>query len=91
MTRSSFLASVVAAFAFGLAGSAQAAPVSGVADLKIGSSENAGVEQVRHRCYRHRGHWHCPRHHHYYGYRPGFHLHIGPRRHHHHYRRHRHY
>jgi hypothetical protein len=72
----------------------EAAPVGGVAgDLKTAAGEVAPIEQVRHRCYRHRGHWHCPRHRYYrpyYG--PGVYFNFGPRRHYHgHHRHHRHH
>ena len=40
---------------------AQAAP-SGVSGLKGAFGEESSNTLVRHRCYRHRGHWHCPRH-----------------------------
>jgi hypothetical protein len=91
MIRGSLLASVTAALALGfVAVSAEAAPVSGVTG-GLSAVDTESAVQVRHRCYRHRGHLHCPRHHHdYYGYRPGIHFHVGPRRHHHH-RRYRHY
>lgn len=60
---------------------ASAMPATGaLAGLKSTAAESNGVEDVRHRCYRHRGHWHCPRHHrryYNYGYYPGFSLYIG--------------
>lgn len=92
MKRANWLASAIAVLVLGLLAPAQAAPASGTAgSLHEAASENAGVTQVRHRCYWHRGHWHCPRHryyHHYYG--PEFYFNLGPRRHHHrhHHRRH---
>jgi len=89
-----WLLSTAGALVLGLLASpTYAAPMSGtVADLK-GTAESAAVEQVRHRCYRHRGHLHCPRHgrrhYHHYGYGPGINLHFGHRGRHHHHRRHR--
>jgi hypothetical protein len=92
---SSFTAALATTVLGLLAVPAQAAPATGLAgDLKPIAGESALVEQVRHRCYRHRGHWHCPRHRYrpyYYG--PGFSFYFGPRwRHHrnwrHHHRRH---
>lgn len=85
-------ASALALLTVGFVASAGAAPVGGVAELKTQAGENVGIEQVRHRCYRHRGHWHCPSHHRYYryDYGPGLYFHFGPRRHFQH-RRHRHY
>jgi hypothetical protein len=62
-----------------------AAPVSDIGGVKAAAGDRASVEQVRHRCYRHRGHWHCPRHRYYRDYGPGVHFYFGPR---HHYRRH---
>ena len=95
-----WLLSAIGAAALGLlAVPAQATPVgaltgNGPAAQEAGAS---GAEQVRHRCYRHRGHWHCPRHRSrayggYYGYAPfyspGINLYIGPKyRHHRHHRR----
>ncbi len=66
-----------------LATPASALPTSGaVNELKVAADEGRGVEDVRHRCYRHRGHLHCPMHYgrHYnysYGYAPGFSLYLG--------------
>jgi hypothetical protein len=82
--KSSLVAVLALALGF-LAAPAQAAPATGIAgDLKPIGGEGADVEQARHRCYWHRGHWHCPRHrYHRYDYGPGFHFHFGPRRHHH--------
>jgi hypothetical protein len=92
-----WLASVIGAAALGLLViPAQAAPVgaltgNGPAAQEAGASE---AVQVRHRCYRHRGHWHCKKHRYrgarvygygygpYYGsgfYSPGINLYIGPR------------
>ena len=65
-------------------GAANAAPVNSVGSGKAAASEITQTEQVRHRCYRHRGHWHCPRHSHYYG--PSVELRFG-----HGHRRHRHH
>ena len=77
-----------------LAAPVQAAPAGGpVGGLKTAAGDGTPVEQVRHRCYWHRGHWHCPRHRYYHYNSPGFHFHFGPRRHHHHrhhWRHHRH-
>jgi hypothetical protein len=71
-----------------LSAPSQAAPASGLAGAAAGDSTQ--VEQIRHRCYRHRGHWHCPSH----GYRhydgPGIYFNFGPRRHFHRHRHHRH-
>lgn len=91
MKRSISLALATGALALGfVAASAQAAPLtSPPGDLKTAAGENSGIEQVRHRCYWHRGHWHCPRHRHYRYYEPGFRFYYGPRRHYH--RRHWHY
>lgn len=72
---------------------AAAAPALG----GIGSvgTQTAATEQVRHECYRHRGHWHCPRHsrryYNYYGYAPyyygpGIHFEFGSRHRHRHHR-----
>ena len=95
-----WLVSAIGAAALGLlVVPAQAAPVgaltgNGPAAQEAGTSE---AEQIRHRCYRHRGHWHCPRHrgarvYGYYGYAPyyspGIALYIGPR---HRHRHHRHW
>jgi hypothetical protein len=85
-----YLSSLFAASAvlvLGLLAPAQAAPASGTAgNLKAVAGDSAAIEQVRHRCYRHRGHWHCPSHgyypYDYYG--PGFYFESG--RHHHHHR-----
>jgi hypothetical protein len=84
-----------------LAAPVQAAPPGGLAgDVKTAAGEGAPVEQVRHRCYWHRGHLHCPRHRHYrHHYGPGLNFYFGPRRHYHHrhhhhrhhWRRHRHW
>jgi hypothetical protein len=93
MRCASRLVTALAASVLGfLAVPAQAAPATGIAgDLKPIAGEGADVEQVRHRCYRHRGHWHCPRHrYHRYYYGPGLNFHFGPRRHHHHRRPHHH-
>lgn len=69
----------------------QAAPAGGlVGDLKTAAGDGTPIEQVRHRCYRHRGHWHCPRHGYYRYYdSPGLYFNFGPRRHYH--RRHHHH
>ena len=66
----------------------QAAPMSDIAGgvTTTAVDDSTAVEQVRHRCYRHRGHWHCPRHRYYRDYGPGIHFYLGPR--HRHYRRH---
>lgn len=104
MRMSSWLASAVgaAALAF-VVMPAQAAPSTAATGNTVAQGVAAPeVDQVRHRCYRHRGHWHCPRHRHYrsYGYSPyyygggpSFGLYIGPgygHGHRHHHRRHRH-
>jgi hypothetical protein len=96
MRSASSLGSAMAVFVLMLVAPAQAAPVGGSAqNLSEVTGPNADIVQVRHRCYRHRGHWHCPRHGRYYRYYdgPGFYFNFGPRRHHHrhyrHYRRHR--
>jgi hypothetical protein len=80
----SSLVTALAALVLGfLALPAQAAPATGIAgDLKPMAGEGADVAQVRHRCYWHRGHWHCPRHRHYHYYEPGFRFYFEPRRHH---------
>jgi hypothetical protein len=71
----------------------QAAPMSGISgDLKIAAGDSTLAEQVRHRCYWHRGGLRCPRHRYYRYHRPGFYFHFGPRRHYRRYHRHnRHY
>lgn len=58
---------------------ANAAAPNAAGALNELARDTGAVEQVRHGCYRHRGHWHCPRHHRrhhhhhgYYGYAPGF-------------------
>jgi hypothetical protein len=82
----SSLVTALAALALGfLAVPAQATPTTGVVgDLRPIAGEGADVEQARHRCYRHRGHWHCPEHRYRrYYYEPGVRFHFGPRRHHH--------
>jgi hypothetical protein len=80
---------VIAALGFAvLAAPLQAAPVGGNAgDFKAAADGGRQIEQVRHRCYRHRGHWHCPRHGYRHYYRPGIYFNFGPRRHHHHHHR----
>ena len=91
MRFASSLASAMAILVLVLLAPAQAAPVGGAAqNLSEVTGENADVVKARHRCYWHRGHWHCPRHGYYrYNYGPGFYFNFGPRRHHHrHYRRH---
>jgi hypothetical protein len=84
--------SLVTAFVLGfMAIPAQAAPATGIAgDLKSIAGEGADVEQVRHGCYRHRGHWHCPPHRYRRYYGPDVRFYSGPRRHHHHWRHHHH-
>jgi hypothetical protein len=74
-----------------LAAPVQAAPAGGaVGDLRTAAGDGTPIEQVRHRCYWHRGHLHCPRHRYYrHYYSPGFNFHFGPRRHYHH--RHHHH
>ncbi|HWE16586.1 MAG TPA: hypothetical protein VG758_05295 [Hyphomicrobiaceae bacterium] len=92
MRHASWAAGAIAALGLTcLAVSAQAAPAGGLAgNLKPAAGDDTQIEQVRHRCYRHRGHWHCPSH----GYRryygPGIYFNFGHRRHHHH-RHYRHY
>lgn len=49
------------------ASSASAAPVG--PSSPVTASEAKGTTQVHKRCYRHRGHWHCPRYTRYYRYR----------------------
>jgi hypothetical protein len=50
------------ALALGLfAASAEAAPAGHATGLKAAAGETTAVEQVRRRCWRHRGHWHCRR------------------------------
>jgi hypothetical protein len=63
MKYASSLVTTMAASVLGLlALPAQAAPANGLAsELKPIGSEGANVELVRHDCYWHRGHWHCPR------------------------------
>lgn len=91
MRCASSLASAVAVLVLVFVAPAQAAPIGGAAgNIKV-AGENADIIKVRHRCYWHRGHWHCPRHRHYrhYQYGPGFYFDFGPRRHYrHHHRRH---
>src|SRR5687767_13455838 len=66
MRRASLLASAVAVLVLVLLAPAQAAPIGGAAgNLSEITGENADIIKVRHRCYWHRGHWHCPRHRHY--------------------------
>lgn len=81
------LAVAIAAMAMPfLSAPGQAAPMSDIAGgVKTAAGHSTAIEQVRHRCYRHRGHWHCPRHRYYRDYGPGIHFYLGPRRH--HYRR----
>jgi hypothetical protein len=76
-----------------LAAPGQAAPAGGLTGgLEAAAGESTQVEQVRHRCYRHRGHWHCPRHRHYRrDYGPGFYFNFGPRRQYHGHRHHGHH
>ena len=91
MRSASSLASAMAILVLVLLAPVQAAPVGGRAQtLSEVTGANADIVQVRHRCYRHRGHWHCPRHGHYqHYYGPGFYFDFGPRRHYrHHHRRH---
>jgi hypothetical protein len=96
MRQASFLAGTTIVLGLTLlAAPGQAAAAGGLAGgLAAAAGESTQVEQVRHRCYRHRGHWHCPSHRHYrryYG--PGIYFNFGPRHHHHghrHYRRHWH-
>jgi hypothetical protein len=86
MRRSFSLALATGALALGFAAApVQAAPLtSSPGDLRTVTGESSGIEQVRHRCYRHRGHWHCPEHRHYRHYdEPGFRFYFGPRRHYH--------
>lgn len=89
---SSLVTTLVATVLGFLAVPAQAAPATGTAgELGPIAREGADVEQARHRCYWHRGHWHCPRHRsRRFHYEPGIHFHVGPRRHHHRHRHHRH-
>jgi hypothetical protein len=92
MRHASFLAGAIAALGLTfLAAPSQAAPGAGLAgELKASAGESTQIEQVRHRCYRHRGHLHCPSHAYRRYYGPGVYFNFGPRRHHHrHYRRHR--
>ena len=92
MKKASLLAGTIAALGLVLlAAPGQAAPAGGLAgDLKSAAGDSTQVEQVNHRCYRHRGHWHCPPHRHYrpYYYGPGVYFNVGPRRHHHYGHRH---
>ena len=70
-------------------GPANAAPMNGMTGGKATATDISQTEQVRHRCYRHRGHWHCPRHGHYYrDDSPSIRLYLGDghRRHHRHHR-----
>jgi hypothetical protein len=94
MRHASFLAGAIAALGLTfLAAPAQAGPAGGiVGGLNTTVREGTQIEQVRHRCYRHRGHWHCPRHQYYRPYGPGIYFNFGSRRHDHGYnRRHRHW
>ena len=92
MRMSNWAVSAIGALALGLlAMPVQAAPVGALTGNAAAAQEEgaSAAEQVRHRCYRRYGEWHCPRHRHYqhYGYGPGINLYFGGRRHHHH-RRH---
>ena len=99
MKRKTWLISAMGALALGLLMvPAQAAPVSGVTGgLKIAAGENAGVEKVHRRGYRHRHYKKRHRYHGYHSYRryrhhgyrsyrrgPGIHFYFGHRRHRHH-------
>ena len=66
MTKKLIWAIIAGALLASTAGPVNAAPV-GPSTL-VDASEESGTTQVRHRCYRHRGHWHCPRHSRYYRY-----------------------
>jgi hypothetical protein len=93
MRHMSWVAGAIAALGLTcVAASAQAAPTGGLAgDLKSAAGDGTQIEQVRHRCYRHRGHWHCPSHRYYRGYDgPGIYFNFGSGRHYHGHR-HRHY
>ena len=92
MKHASWLAGAIAALGLALlTAPGQAAPAGGLAgDLKSAAGDGTQIEQVRHRCYRHRGHWHCPRHGYYYNYGPGVNFYFGPRRHHHRHHGHHH-
>jgi hypothetical protein len=92
MRHASFLAGAIAALGLTvLSAPSKAAPATGLAGAAAGDSTQ--VEQIRHRCYRHRGHWHCPSHRYYrpYNYGPGIYFNFGPRRHYHRHRHHRHW
>jgi hypothetical protein len=91
MRCASSFASAVAVLVLVHVAPAQAAPIGSPAGNIEVTGENADIIKVRHRCYWHRGHLHCPRHRHYrqYYYGPGFYFGSGPRRHYrHHHRRH---
>jgi hypothetical protein len=80
---SSLVTALIASVLGLLAVPAQAAPATGIArDLEPIAGEGV-VEQVRHGCYWHRGHWHCRRH--YYGPRDYY---YGRRHYHRHWRHH---
>lgn len=85
-----WLPSAIGALMMGvLAGPASASPISSASGGKPTASDTSQTEQVRHRCYRSRGEWVCPRHGHYYrddGPSIGLYFGDGHRRHH---RRHR--
>jgi hypothetical protein len=86
--RKTFVA-VAAALVFGAAGTlvasqAQATPFGASSGLRVAAEELGLVDEVRHRCYRTRYGWVCPRH----GHRH-FHRHRHHRHHHHRHRRHR--
>jgi hypothetical protein len=94
MKHASFVTGAIAALGLTfLATPGQAAPAGVLAGgLGAAAGESAQLEQVNHRCYRHRGHWHCPSHRYRRYDRPGFYFNFGPRRHHHgHHRHHRHW
>jgi hypothetical protein len=95
MRTTTWFMAAAGAVALGFAMPAQAAP-TGALTGQAEAAKEAGspVEQVRHRCHWHRGHWHCPRHRHrHYGYEygPSFYFYGGHRHRHHHHRRHNHW
>jgi hypothetical protein len=62
-----WLPSTIGALLIGIAaGPSNAASTNGVIGAKRIAPETSEIEQVQHRCYRHRGQWHCPRHGRYY-------------------------
>lgn len=68
----------------GMATLAQAAPAGGLTgDLKTTAEQMSPIDQVRYRCWWHRGHRHCRRVHRHYGYYygPSFGIYFGGHRH----------